>query len=703
MEEITLHEDESLENYIETDAGIKNPESPIAELQVSDDVQSMEENQTSPIEVNSPDRRNDNESVDGNYNSGESATLEGFKDDNLTDGNVTMEPVDSNAEENHINNDNQQDIMTSLIAKLKVLELQNIEYVNEADNQKRVIEMLRCEVTKKDEEMQVLERDLKNTKESLQSKYNSLNEETSKKMNDLKRAYDQANKDKESMVIKYAMGEKDILIARRGRDDLEKKLREALKDTESYKYKVNTLGTERTRLQGLCETRGAETNMAKKEVERLKEELKLSEAKLTLANDKFKIEAESHNTTKENLDRTFKELLEVQGSIDDIKSEYTDLIAKAKQEEEIKMKKQINQEKEQSVKLMIDSAAAAELESLKKKYKETIDENNELSVKVQHNETELLSYESSLSELKETLAKQKSEIVDLYSQCAELESVKVQLGSEAEKVTVKDAEISRLRAEAADLVADMAACRKKEGELLAFTQKLTDKNVGLQSEFSTTQSRASVLEEEHARMTRDLAAAETSLAETQQRLQTETQKRREETELLARKLAEKVKSLETANQKVIDANNEVEVVRRQNQGRVRELTKELAAVKRRLEAAAGGGEGEGSPGQLSVSSQLSRCSSSSSLGREPAEQPGHTHAENGGQVGGSSYDLSSRLTRLFQDKEATPPPSLSLPPADTQQLLVEKIVKLQKACARRQASLQIESYKFFNFFGCQTF
>ena len=29
---------------------------------------------------------------------------------------------------------------------------------------------------------------------------------------------------------------------------------------------------------------------------------------------------------------------------------------------------------------------------------------------------------------------------------------------------------------------------------------------------------------------------------------------------------------------------------------------------------------------------------------------------------------------------------LALPPADTQQLLVEKIVKLQKACARRQVS-----------------
>ena len=39
-------------------------------------------------------------------------------------------------------------------------------------------------------------------------------------------------------------------------------------------------------------------------------------------------------------------------------------------------------EKEQEVKLMIDSATAGELEALKKKHKKIVDENNELSVKV---------------------------------------------------------------------------------------------------------------------------------------------------------------------------------------------------------------------------------------------------------------------------------------------------------------------------------
>ena len=38
-----------------------------------------------------------------------------------------------------------------------------------------------------------------------------------------------------------------------------------------------------------------------------------------------------------------------------------------------------------------------------------------------------------------------------------------------------------LKAEAVEVLADMANCRRKEGELLEYTQKLTNKNVFLQS------------------------------------------------------------------------------------------------------------------------------------------------------------------------------------------------------------------------------
>ena len=567
----------------------------------------------------------------------------------------------------------EEDVLHSLIAKLQTLELRNTEYLNEIENQKKVIELIRAEAESKDKECLGAAEELKNFKKSSEVRYKTLSDETSKKINDLKKAYELANKDKESMVIKYAMGEKDILIARRGKEEAEKKYREALKDGDSYQYKIKTLTTERVRLQGLCEARGQETSHVRKELDKAREELKLSEAKLASTVSKLKTEEDSHKDTKENLDRTFKELLDVQASIDDIKKEYTDLIAKAREEEDNLKKKEIIQEKEHSVKLMIDSAAAAELETLKKKFKEVTEENTELSEKVQNNQKELSSYETSISECRATITSQKSEIVDLYSKCADIESVKVQLSSETEKVSARDEEISRLRQEASELVSDMAACRRKETELLEFTQKLTDKNVTLQSELSSVDCKATTLESEHQRLLVHLTAAETKLAVVITELEDERAKRKEETELLARKLAEKVKALETASQRVIDANNEVDVLRRKNQGRVRELSKELAGLRKKMEEREGGQGGRGdSPGQLSLSS---RCSSSSSLSRELE----------GGEGGGRGQGLQ-------QDQQDNRQIASLQPLPDTQTLLVEKIVKLQKASARRQVRTEYSKY-----------
>jgi len=41
----------------------------------------------------------------------------------------------------------------------------------------------------------------------------------------------------------------------------------------------------------------------------------------------------------------------------------------------------------------------------------------------------------------------------------------------------------------ADSLSDMAICRAKEAELLGYTQQVTEKNVALQSEFSSVQAK----------------------------------------------------------------------------------------------------------------------------------------------------------------------------------------------------------------------
>ena len=80
--------------------------------------------------------------------------------------------------------------------------------------------------------------------------------------------------------------------------------------------------------------------------------------------------------------------------------------------------------------------------------------------------------------------------------------------------------------------------RKKEAELLEFTEKLTEKNVTLQSDFNDLEARAAGLEEEHQRLAAAHARTEARLTEVLAELEVESSQRREETELLARKLAQ---------------------------------------------------------------------------------------------------------------------------------------------------------------------
>ena len=86
--------------------------------------------------------------------------------------------------------------------------------------------------------------------------------------------------------------------------------------------------------------------------------------------------------------------------------------------------------------------------------------------------------------------------------------------------------------------------------------------------------------------------------------------RKSETEVLAKKLADTVKQLELAKQKVIDADNEVSVLKRKNQASIRELTKELKEYQRKLDL-------QSSSARLSpvLSQASSRASSNSSLNR----------------------------------------------------------------------------------------
>lgn len=57
--------------------------------------------------------------------------------------------------------------------------------------------------------------------------------------------------------------------------------------------------------------------------------------------------------------------------------------------------------------------------------------------------------------------------------------------SEQEQLTACNEQVFLLKSRNVELESDMELCREREAEMLLFTQQLTDKNVRLQSEFTS--------------------------------------------------------------------------------------------------------------------------------------------------------------------------------------------------------------------------
>jgi len=60
--------------------------------------------------------------------------------------------------------------------------------------------------------------------------------------------YEAANKDKEAMVMRYAVSEKEVIIQKKERESLEKKLREMGREKDLLLGKMKGISTDKTRI-----------------------------------------------------------------------------------------------------------------------------------------------------------------------------------------------------------------------------------------------------------------------------------------------------------------------------------------------------------------------------------------------------------------------------------------------------------------------
>ncbi|XP_006183555.1 coiled-coil domain-containing protein 186 isoform X1 [Camelus ferus] len=495
-----------------------------------------------------------------------------------------------------------------------------------------------------------------------------LHKEMSHRMEQANKKYEEARQEKEAMVMKYVRGEKESLDLRKEKEILEKKLRDANKENEKNTNKIKQLSQEKGRLHQLYETKEGETTRLIREIDKLKEDVNSHIIKVKWAQNKLKAEMDSHKETKDKLKETTTKLTQAKEEADQIRKNCQDMIKTYQESEEIKsneldaklrvtkgeLEKQMQEKSDQ---LEMHHAKIKELEDLKRTFKEGMDELRTLRTKVKCLEDERLRTEDELSKYKEIINRQKAEIQNLLDKVKIADQLQEQHQRGKQEIENLKEEVENLNSLINDLQKDIEGSRKRESELLLFTEKLTSKNAQLQSESNSLQSQFDKLSCSESQLQSQCEHMKQTNTDLESRLLKEEELRREEVQTLQAELTRRQTEVKALSTQVEELKDDLVTQRRKHASSVKDLTKQLQQARRKLDQVENGSYDK------EVSSMGSRSSSSGSLNaRSSAED---RSPENTG---------SSVAVDNFPEVDKA--------------MLIERIVRLQKAHARKNEKIE---------------
>ncbi|XP_023197318.1 coiled-coil domain-containing protein 186 isoform X2 [Xiphophorus maculatus] len=501
-----------------------------------------------------------------------------------------------------------------------------------------------------------------------------LHRETSHRIEQVNKKCDEARQEKEAMVMKYVRGEKEALDLRRDKESLEKRLREALKEVDRQALRGNQLAQEKGRLQQLYDAKEGEVGRLTREGEKLKEEINSHLIKVKWAQNKLKSEADAHKETKDKLRETTSKLAQAKEETEQIRKNCQDMIRTYQESEELRSneldaklketKGELEKHKqEQTDQLEMHRAKAKELEDLKKSYKESIDELETLRTKLKCLEDERPRWEDELTKYREIINRQKAEIGRQREKLDEVTALQEQHERDKQEITSLKEEVESLTSQMADLQRDVQGSREREAELLGFTEKLSSKNAHLQSESNALQSQLDQVSSSFTELQAKLEETSRLLEDKSRQLKQEEVMRGQEVQGLQEERAALQTEVAQLMTRVEELRDELVTQKRKQAANIKDLTKQLTQARKKLEQVENGGC------DRDASSMGSRSSSSGSLN---ARQGGSSSVEE------RSPESQSGPSVMVVD---------SFPEVD-KAVLVDRIVRLQKALARKQEKIE---------------
>ncbi|XP_074114735.1 coiled-coil domain-containing protein 186 [Cotesia typhae] len=430
--------------------------------------------------------------------------------------------------------------------------------------------------------------------------------------------YSSANKERESMVMKYAISEKQRLDLQRNLEQSHSRLKQLISDNEVLTSKLKTAFNERSRVTQMLDVKCRELIDAQKELEKLREDLDLREVKLKWTQTKLKSELQSHKETSDKLEKASLRINELKDECENVRRESSESIKKFQQSEENKAVTLDHQLKEQHARLILERHVVEdkeaerlqllkEIETLNHRQQVLIEENNALTLRINELDAIYTKLKRNFDELQVVSEERLKAINDLTVKSEALEGTRLKLVARNQELLATESELQRLQAANKELQVDMDCCVQRENQMLEFTQKLTDKNVRLQSDFTITESRLKELEKELVPFREQVKELKARIKEITEELRDEKKKRADECELLARHLAEQTKMAENLKQLLEDSKGENLVLKRKHQMTIKELTREVGQLKKKLEGTStDGAVQERTPSVLSLNEEADK-------------------------------------------------------------------------------------------------
>lgn len=494
---------------------------------------------------------------------------------------------------------------------------------------------------------------------------NEIKTEWNQKLEKANRLADARKRELESMVVKYAMSENQIIAAKNKKDEYEKKCRDALKDKDSLMMRIKGLSNEKVLLVTQIDQKSADLVSNAKEMDKYRLQMKEKDAQLIQATFSLQQEQEALRECKAKLQ-------ESEQTVEGLRNEIESL----RQQTEIEVKTSDAVQR-------LEAQLLQERNAFQSKVTHLESENDLCLTKIQKLDQEKLSVHEQLDRNKRLVNKFQQDLED-YEQCKQtlVETrqalQRLQHDHDACREIVK-----RLEEDNVELQKEMDSCRQKEGELLEFTERLQSKTVNLQSEHILLQqkhSKETVELNELRAKCKHLEQSSKSLNDQLVEMAREAEQRKSEVENLKQQLEQHLQSQSKLKEEL---ENENRVLRKRHVQNVKELNKELQGLRRKLEWT----EADSSS-QADASSICSRANSITSLEKTgvatSSTSNSNTLVSNGESVEENGLCLSNSTVITVSNSKAEADPIIQV----DKQKLIQKIVSLQKMIVKKRERIE---------------